>query len=92
MFWVYVLRNQDSDKIYIGQTKNLERRVTQHNDSKFIKYGKNAYTKINKGKWILAYKEIFNTRKEAIIREKYLKSHIGRNWLKDVIGSTKPNQ
>lgn len=86
MFWVYVLRNQDSGKIYVGQTENLIKRLAQHNDSNFIKYGKNAYTKVNKGKWILAYKEIFSTRNEAIIREKYLKSHMGRNWLKEVMG------
>lgn len=85
MFWIYVLQNEQSDKIYIGQTQNLEKRLGQHNDSEFTKFGRNAYTKINKGTWLLIYKEIFDTREQAIKREKYLKSHIGRDWLKQTL-------
>jgi putative endonuclease len=89
MYWVYVLSNKERGKIYIGQTGDLEKRVQQHNDPAFTKFGKNAYTKINKGMWVLVYKEPFSTRSEAIAREKYLKSHVGRDWLKTKIDLTK---
>ena len=82
MFTVYVLRNEVSGKIYIGQTNNFEKRIKQHNDENF---DERAYTSLNKGKWLLVYKEEFSTRKEAMIREKQLKSSRGRNFIKKTI-------
>lgn len=34
----------------------------------------------------MVYKEEYQTRKEVLKREKYLKSHIGRDFLKKVLG------
>ena len=82
MFYVYVLKNEQSGKIYIGQTSNLEKRITQHHDQSF---DKRSYTKLNKGTWLLVYKEIFETREEARVREKQLKSSRGRNFIKTKI-------
>lgn len=79
------MRNELSNKIYIGYTENIEKRIDQHNDKDFTFFGKNAYTKINKGKWILVYKEIFETRNEAIRREKALKSSRGRDFIRKQI-------
>ena len=85
MFYVYVIRSESSNKIYIGQTRDLDNRVDQHNDpnNDFSKF-----TKQNKGPWSLVYKEEFATRKEALIREKYLKSSRGRHYLKKFLGSS----
>lgn len=82
MFTVYVIRNE-SGKIYIGQTKDKDKRLRQHNDSTF---DIRAYTKLNKGPWKLVFDEQYATRHEAYKREKYLKSHQGRDWLKSVLG------
>lgn len=46
----------------------------------------NSYTKINKGPWKVIYKEELGTREEAVERERYLKSHTGRDWIKKVVG------
>lgn len=78
MIKVYVIKNEFG-KIYIGQTGNFEKRIQQHNDPKF---DRRSYTKINKGEWILVYSEDFKTRKEAMKREKQLKSSRGRNFIK----------
>ena len=83
MYYVYVIKN-DRSKIYIGQTADLEKRLERHNDKNSRKL--RSYTSINKGPWKLIYKEEFETRKKAIEREKYLKSHIGRDWLKLKLG------
>ena len=84
MYYIYVIKNENN-KIYIGQTDNIEKRLKRHN--KILKNKITSYTSINKGKWVLIYKEEFLTREEAIKREKYLKSHIGRDWLrKEVLG------
>jgi len=82
MFAVYVLRNEQSGKIYIGQTADFEKRVKQHNDENF---DKRSYTSLNKGKWVFAYKEEFETREEVKRREKQLKSSRGRAFIKSKI-------
>lgn len=82
MYYVYVIQNQ-KNRIYIGQTNNLEKRLNQHNDKKF---SKKSYTKIQKGPWKLIYKENYLTRQEAEKREKALKSHKGRDWLREQMG------
>ena len=86
MFSVYVLQNTWNKKIYIGHSEDLENRVKRHNG--LLPNKSNSYTTINKGKgtWKIVYKEEYETRKEAFSRERYLKSHAGRDWLKAKLG------
>ena len=66
MFFIYILRNINN-RLYIGQTNNLSRRLKDHqtNDgAKFI----NDY-----GNFELVYTEQFTSRAEAMKREKQLK-------------------
>lgn len=81
MFVVYAIFNKDNKKIYIGQTENLEERLKLHNNRTF----KSSYTSRFSGDWILIYKEGFKNRKEALIREKQLKSYRGREYIKQHI-------
>ena len=81
MFYVYTIYNKDNNKIYIGQTENLKERLKLHNNKTF----KNSYTSRYSGKWKLIYKELLNTRSEAIRREKQLKSYRGRQFIKSFI-------
>ena len=77
MFFVYVIWN--GSRFYVGQTHDLETRVAQHNDPK------NTFSKFTKrypGPWELVHQEEFPSRKEAMAREKQLKSGQGRAWLK----------
>ncbi|MBI2405631.1 GIY-YIG nuclease family protein [Candidatus Microgenomates bacterium] len=81
MSWfVYALYNQESKKIYIGQTNNIGRRLLEHNQKKG-----NHFTAKVLGEWKLVYKEEFEIREEAIRREKQLKSFRGREFLKNLI-------
>jgi putative endonuclease len=80
MYYVYALHNTLINKIYIGQTSNLNQRLEQHNK----KYG-NHYTSKFEGEWILIYHESVSTRSEAIKREKQLKSSRGRVYLSQYI-------
>ncbi len=82
MFWAYVIKSQTTGKIYIGQTNDLEKRLKRHNH--LLPTKKNSYTKINRGPWKLVYKEEFKSRKEVIKKERFLKSHKGRDWLKSL--------
>ena len=48
MYFIYAIYNKKHDKIYIGQTENLEVRLTLHNKNQF----KNSYTSRFDGNWI----------------------------------------
>lgn len=82
MYTVYVIHNGISDKIYIGQTADIEERLRQHNDKTF---DKRSFTKLNAGLWKLVYSEKFETRTEALKREKELKSSRGRDFIRKTI-------
>ncbi|MBI4058612.1 GIY-YIG nuclease family protein [Candidatus Gottesmanbacteria bacterium] len=58
--------------MYIGQTNNLEQKLKRHNG--VLPCKSRSFTKINKGKWGVVYKETANSRQEAFHREKELKS------------------
>ena len=74
-YYVYVLRSQKHGGLYKGFTKDLEKRIETHNQ------GKSTYTS-NGLPWILVYYEAYETKGEAIKREKYFKSAAGRRFLK----------
>ena len=81
MFFVYVLRSVVNNWFYTGQTENLNARLKQHNAGK---------TKSTKGyrPLELVYFEVCNSRKNALAREKFLKSGIGREFLRNEIDIT----
>ena len=79
MFTVYVLYSEKYDKIYIGYTSNIEQRLLSHN-----KLSQKGYT-VKYRPWKIVYTEKFTTRKEALQREKELKSSRGRNFIRKEI-------
>jgi putative endonuclease len=86
---VYVLTSESTGRRYVGQTEDLDRRISEHNSQ-----GHNPakFTSRNAGPWQLAHKEIFATRGEAMAREKWLKSGVGRRWLDSILGRASPPQ
>ncbi len=66
--FIYILECSDKT-LYIGCTNNLERRLEQHNNSKWGAH----YTKIRRPV-ILKYSENFETLREARQREAEIKS------------------
>ena len=75
-YFVYVLESEIDGRLYKGQTDNLHKRLLEHNSGK---------TKSTKGykPWKLIYFEKFETREDALLREKYFKTGSGREFLKD---------
>ncbi|HNW99604.1 MAG TPA: GIY-YIG nuclease family protein, partial [Bacteroidales bacterium] len=76
-FFVYVLKSVSSGKHYTGQTNDIHRRIYEHNAEILGKFTK------NKGPWILIFSKEFDSRAEAMQYEKYLKSGVGRDFLKN---------
>ena len=79
MFTVYALFSPSHQKIYIGYTSDLEQRLLSHNS-----LGKKGWT-IKYRPWKLAYTEEFETKKEAMRREKQLKSAKGREFIWNLV-------
>ena len=53
---------------YVGYTNNIKKRISLHNSGKGAKFTRGR-------KWRLIYKENFNSKKEAISREYYIKKN-----------------
>ena len=79
MWYVYVLKSLTNKRHYTGYTKDLERRLGEHNS------GKTKSIKFIRP-FELIYKEEYNTSLEAARRERFLKSGKGREFLKKVLG------
>lgn len=78
MYYVYVLYSLKFNRTYTGMTKDLDRRIIEHNK------GQNKSTKAY-FPWVLIHKEEFDSRIEARRREKFLKSGNGRGYIKSII-------
>ncbi len=76
MFYTYVLQSTKSDYWYTGSTNDLRKRFNQHNT------GKSTYTK-PKGPYKLIYYEACSNEQDARSREKYLKTGMGKRYLKN---------
>lgn len=74
MFYTYILISEKTDKLYIGQTNNLETRVKRHNINK-------NFSNKNRGTWKLVYYKEFETRSDAMKYEKYLKSLKNKEYI-----------
>ena len=81
MYIVYVIKSEERNYTYISLTNNLKRRFKEHNE------GKNKTTKPYKP-FTLVLSEQFEVRPEAREREKYLKSGIGRDYIKKIMAKS----
>lgn len=75
MFYTYVLRSKRDGKFYTGYTSDLENRIEEHNR------GQIESTKMRKPLELI-YFEACSDEKDAIRREKYLKTSWGKRYIK----------
>jgi putative endonuclease len=81
-FWfVYVLRSQVDGNFYVGTTKNLQRRLSQH------RWGQNVST-AKRLPFDLVYFEGHLGREDALRRERYFKTTKGKVTLRQMIRRT----
>lgn len=79
MYKVYALYSAGFNKIYVGFTSDLEKRLLSHNY-----LGKKGWT-IKYRPWQLIYTEEFADKAHAMKREKELKSAKGREFIRSLI-------
>ena len=79
-FYTYVLLSEKDNKFYTGYTKNIELRFEQHNK------GLVQSTKFRRPLKLIYYEACLN-QQDATHREKYLKTHYGKMFLKNRLKS-----
>ena len=83
-FYTYVIKSELDGSWYTGYTQDLAKRLVEHNSGKCI-------TTKRKKPYYLIYAEACLSQKDALSREKYLKTGMGkryiRNRLKDYLHS-----
>lgn len=77
-YFVYVLQSLSTKQWYTGSTNDLRKRFQEHNDKK------STYTK-HGGPYTLIYYEMCRNEQDARTREKYLKTGMGKRYLKNRI-------
>jgi len=75
LFTVYILYSSPHQKHYTGFTSNLDERLLSHTN-----LGKGWSSKYRP--WQLIYTKGFATKKEAMEHEKWLKTGVGRDFIK----------
>ncbi len=81
MYYVYVIQC-DEGKYYIGSTNDVKRRIKEHNT------GLSKWTS-RYHNWRLVHQEQFKTRREALIREKFIKKQKGGDVFYQILGKNR---
>lgn len=75
-YYVYILQSLKNNKLYTGSTNDLRKRFDQHQKNK------STYTK-GRGPFKLIYYEASLHEEDARAREKFLKSGMGKKYLRN---------
>lgn len=75
MFYTYVLKSKKDQRLYIGFSSNLKKRIDDHRNGRVVS------TK-HRRSFDLIFYEAFKDKKDALRREKYLKSSKGKSTLR----------
>lgn len=76
MYYTYVLLSKKDKRWYTGCTNDLRKRFKEHNQDK------NFSTK-GRGPFVIIYCEMCINKNDAYAREKYLKTGMGKRYLKN---------
>jgi putative endonuclease len=80
-YFVYILQSEKDGSYYVGHTATLEKRIDRHNE------GGGRYTR-GKVPWKLIYHEAFNSKGEAMKREREIKRRKDRNYISKLVRSS----
>jgi putative endonuclease len=78
MVEVYAILSEGSNEIYVGMALDANRRLKEHNN------GKNRYTK-GLRPWRILHIETYENWSKARVREKYLKTGVGKEFLRSLV-------
>ena len=79
-YYIYVLRSSKDNNFYVGFSEDLKSRFEQHNKGQVLS------TK-NRRPLMLVYSEVCLNKKDALHREKYLKTYHGKLFIRNRLKS-----
>ena len=77
-FFVYILQSMRDFSFYVGQCDDLDCRMSKHSE------GMSKYT-ASKRPWRLVYFEMYESRSEALKREKQIKNMKSKIFIQNLI-------
>ena len=79
-YYIYVLKSFKDNNFYVGYTENLKSRFEQHLKGHVISTKQRRPLE-------LIYSEVCLDKKDAMHREKYLKTYLGKQFLRNRLKS-----
>jgi putative endonuclease len=76
MFYTYVIKSEKDGKLYTGSTEDLRKRFKEHNSGR-------VFSTRSRGPFQLIYYEVCLSEYDAKDRERYLKTGMGKRYLKN---------
>lgn len=76
MYYTYVIRSRKDGRLYTGSTSDLRKRLKDHNEGK-------VHSTKGRRPFELIYYEACINEQDARTREKYLKSGMGKRYIKN---------
>lgn len=76
MFYTYIIQSTKDKRFYAGSTDDLRKRLSEHNTGK-------VFSTKSRGPFELIYYEACLNEQDARAREKYLKTGMGKRYLKN---------
>lgn len=80
MHFLYIIFSPSKNKYYVGETKNLEKRLLKHNNHTY----KNAFTNIASD-WEFVIKKTLNNKEEALYLERFIKRMKSKKFILKII-------
>ena len=81
-YTVYILQSDRDGSFYIGYTARLDERLRRHNE------GRNPYRRV-KTPWKLIYHEVYESRAEAMRREREIKRMKSREYIERLVRTSR---
>ena len=75
-YYIYILQSQKDKQWYTGYTSDLRKRFNEHNKSKH-------FPMMLRKPFKIIYYEMSLDKKDALAREQYLKSGMGKRYIKN---------
>ncbi|MEI7689721.1 MAG: GIY-YIG nuclease family protein [Candidatus Saccharibacteria bacterium] len=84
MQYVYILKSNKDNELYVGCTKDMKKRIALHNS------GQVESTRTRRPLEVIHY-EAFSASEDAFAREKWLKTGWGKNHIKKLLSNYHKN-
>jgi len=77
-FYVYIIKSSEG-YTYMGLTEDLDKRLFEHNSKSLSFWTKRG------SNWNLIHSEEFSNKTEALNRERWFKTGVGRDFIKSLL-------